>query len=608
MKVRRSRRHRGWTRAFFVLVALPLLGISPYIGVVNNPNENVRTYMTMAIVDHHTFMIDQEVRHFGWVNDMARVPGKKGQPDHVYSVKGPAVSYAGVPAYWAFRKAAIWLKHTPPHDGWKAAERDWWLRGATFALRFLVVQVPCFCFLLWFERYLRSVTSDISLRLSAVAAVGLGSNFLAYAQAFVSHSLFAVAGFLAFALPEMELRRLPGHRSIRRAFLAGFCCGLATLLEYHALPVSVILAVWGLCAFYRPTRLMAFALGGLVNAGAMMFFQWRAYGSPFTPGHKMVETPAFSAQTHTGLFGLTKPAWEPFKQLSIDTSFGFFGTSPYMWLGLLAVPFALVFTFGPRHRRRVRRTATFAWGFAMLSLWLILSGAVMWRGGWTVGPRYLGVAPPFFAFGATCALEKISRSGTVSRALARGAAGGLALASVLSIGFVSIVYNTLPPSLVHPLAQFALPLARGGFVAHHAMEWIGWKSTTYWYIAAAALLGAPLLATALRSKLKDAAYGQQLALAAFALWVGLLPQFVKRKPNDPPNFDLRSFVNAWEPPGRDRLTSLRAETERDGSRRPCLWHQLADLEASLTLASDAARDRARAGVPDSSCPRGFLGW
>lgn len=623
MKVRESRRDRRWIRAFFVLVALPFLGVSPYIGVVNNPNENVRTYMTMAIVENHTFRVDEEVRHFGWVNDMARVPGKNRQPDHVYSVKGPAVSYAGVPVYYAFRKVAGWLKHTTPRDGWKQEERDWWLRSTTFCLRLLVVQLPCFCFLVWFERYLRTVTSDLSLRLSAVAAVGLGTNYLAYAQAFVSHSLFGVAAFLAFALPEMELRRFPRHRSAWRAFLAGWFCGLATLLEYHALPVSIVLAMWGVSAFYRPTRLAAFAFGGLLNAGAMMFFQWRAYGSPFLPGHKMVESAAFSAQTHTGIFGLTKPAWEPFKLLSVDTSFGFFGTSPYMWLGLLAIPFALVFTFGSDHVQRVRRRATFVWVFAMLALWLILSGAVMWRGGWTVGPRYLGAAPPFFAFGATCALEKISRAGALSRATARGIAGGLALASVLTIGFVSLVYNTLPPSLIHPLGQFALPLARAGFVGHHVMEWIGWRSTTYWYVAAAALFSAPLIAATVRSRRSDFGYGWQLAFAAFALFAGLLPQLVEpqlvepqlvghqlvgHQPLQPSTFDLRPFVTAWEPSGRDRVTSLRAEAERYGSRRPCLWYRLADLEASLTLASDAARDRARAGVEKSICAKRFLGW
>ncbi len=608
MNVRERKGQGRWVAAFFVLVALPLLGVSPYIGVVNNPNENVRTYMTMALVEDHTFKIDDVVRRFGWVNDMAKVPAKGSVPDHFYSVKAPAVSYAGLPVYWAFRKIALALHHTAPSFTWKPEERAWWLRTATFALRLFVVQIPCFAFLVWFERYLRTVTPDLALRLGAVAAAGLGTNYLAYATCYVSHALFALAAFLAFALPEMELRRATVNRTVERAFWAGFFCGLTTLLEYHALPVSLILALWGASVFYRPTRLAAFAAGGLLNAGAMMLFQWRCFGTPFTPGHKMVQTQAFAAEHHKGIYGVMMPAWKPFKLLSVDLGFGFFGTSPYMWLGLLAIPFALFVTYGPPRVRRVRRLATLVWFLAMLSLWTIMSGALQWRGGWTVGPRYFGAAPPFFAFGAACALEYLARKGHIARGLARGVAGGLAVASVLTIGFVSIVYNTLPPDLEHPLAQFAIPLARAGFVAHHALEWVGWKSTTFWYIAAAALVGAPLLAVLSRRGLPGRAYALQLVVAALACWGGLVPQFLTPKPPEAPSarFDLRDFVRIWEPHGRDRITALQAEAERHGAESPCLWYRLADLEESVSLKAEAQHDAARAKTPRSACPKRAL--
>jgi hypothetical protein len=609
MKVRERRPDVWWARAFLFLVALPFLGISPYIGVVNNPNENVRTYMTMALVEDHTFKIDSVVQRFGWINDMARVPAHGKEPDHVYSLKGPAVSYAGVPFYWAFRKIAIWRKHPPPSETWKPDQRAWWLRASTFTLRLFVVQLPCFCFLVWFERYLRTVTSDLSLRLSAVAAAGLGTNYIAYAQAFVSHALVAVAAFLAFALTEIELRRMPQHRSMARAFWVGVFCGLVTMLEYSAFPISVILAVWGLSVFYRPTRLVSFALGGILNAAALMFFQWRSFGSPLTPGYKLAETQAFAIEHHKGLFGIVSPHWEPFKRLSIDPGFGFFGTSPYMWLGLLAVPLALVFTFGPPRIRRIRRRATLVWLVTMLSLWLVIGGYLQWRGGWTVGPRFFGAAPPFFAFGAACALEKLARRGPITRAVARGMAGGLAVASVITIGFVSIVYNTLPPDLLRPLAHFALPMARAGFVGHHVLEWVGLNSVVFWYIAAAALVGAPLVAVLARGKAHAWPYAAQLGVAALACWAGLRPQFAPPKPGEPlERFDLRGFVDVWEPHGRDRIASLRTEAERYGPRRPCLWYRLADLEESVGLVMDAVRDGKRSEAPRSRCPRRLLSF
>jgi hypothetical protein len=100
-------------RIFFVLCALPFFFVFPYIGAFNNPNENVRTYMTMAVVEDGTFEINDVVRRFGWVNDMAKVPHPDGTFSY-YSLKGPANSYAGIPVYWAYRSVAKLFGKTYP--------------------------------------------------------------------------------------------------------------------------------------------------------------------------------------------------------------------------------------------------------------------------------------------------------------------------------------------------------------------------------------------------------------------------------------------------------------------------------------------------------------
>ena len=71
-----GRKNRLIVRVFFALLFVVFTCIYPYIGALNNPNENVRTYMTMAIVEQHTFRIDQIVQRHGWVNDMAAAPDK----------------------------------------------------------------------------------------------------------------------------------------------------------------------------------------------------------------------------------------------------------------------------------------------------------------------------------------------------------------------------------------------------------------------------------------------------------------------------------------------------------------------------------------------------
>src|SRR4051812_46730868 len=106
MRAQPSKRTPRVVQLFFLMCSLPLLFVFPYIASINNPNENVRTYMTIALVENRTLCVDEIVQRYGWVNDMARVPEKHGNGAHYFSVKAPAVSYAGVPIYWAFSKIA----------------------------------------------------------------------------------------------------------------------------------------------------------------------------------------------------------------------------------------------------------------------------------------------------------------------------------------------------------------------------------------------------------------------------------------------------------------------------------------------------------------------
>jgi hypothetical protein len=606
-----EKRNAVLRRLFFALAFVPMMCVFPYLTWVNNPNENVRTYMTMAIVDDHTFRIDDVVARFGWVNDMARVPFPDGS-FHYYSVKAPAISYAGVPAYWAFEQIANKLGHPLPGATSTMEERQWWLRSATWAVRLFAVQLPCWLFLVFFERWLRGVSSDAVLRLTAVAAAGLGTNYLAYTHMYASHALFAVAAFAGFALTERELRRSHGVAKRRRwwiALLAGWFIGWSVLLEYHALPVALVLAIFAAIVFRRPTRLLSLALGGLFHVGAMMFFQWRAYGNPFTPGHKMVENPRFAAEHHQGLFGILMPTWDNVRNLSASPAYGFFGTSPYMWLGLFAIPLtslAFFWLVRPRVGRWRRLAVHRTWVIAMLALWMVNAGAIEWRAGWTVGPRYLGAAPPFFAFGAVFALEYFARKSPWHRAIARGAAGGLALASVLSIGLVGIIFDTLPETVTRPFLQFTLPLARAGFVPHHVLEWFGVTGIWPWYVAAGCLVGAPILATLCPMREGWKRFVARALVFAVALGVGLLPAASKQTDEEIAAFDLRGFVQNWEPQGRDRLSLARIDAERAGSRRPCLWVDVARLEQILGLKPEANRDASRAGSPTPQCKRRWL--
>jgi hypothetical protein len=663
------RQRKGLHRLFFFLVLLPMLLVFPYLRALNNPNEYVRVFTVMSLVESGTYRIDEQVQTFGWVNDMAKTKGRDDGVDHYYMVKGPGAVYVGIPGYFLFSKVvapALGKKYPGVFGGHPTAEdkpaglvpatqeeRLWWLKMGTWAMRIFGTQIPCFLFLVWFERYLRSFTQDPAIRYAAVAAAGLGTNFLAYVHMFASHSIYAAIAFLAFATIESELRKSQGDPKrirISRALFAGFCTSACVALEYQALFLTLVLTLFATLSFWsplralfwligaipglrgarrlvplgasvNPTRILAFGVGGLLNIPHVMYFHWAAYNNPFTPGHQKLETARFASEHQMGLWGILWPTWDHIKALAIDPGFGFFGMSPFMWIGLIGAPLIL---FGPRtgtgligtggaspaSYRTHMRVITLVCLAGMAVVIGVNAGFVEWRAGWTVGPRYLVVCAPFFAFLGAITLERMAQGSRAKRAIARGVGGGLALAGVVTIGTVGLLIDTLPETIARPFAQFSIPMARVGLVPHHVGEWFGWDSTTLWYVACGAMLLAPIVAGLVwhRGEQRgEIATRTIMFVAAFAL--GMVPAF------SPPEDSTQLFVlhpstipigTGWEPPGRDRLTKLREQAERYGSRGPgpCIWYRIADLERVLNQIPQASRDEARAkGASKETCPK-----
>jgi hypothetical protein len=616
------------TTAFFILAFIVFTCVEPYLAPVNNPNENTRTYLTMAIVEQHTFNLDDIVERQGWTGDLGRASEpeaaskllssahaakpkgrteahlRQNQVDKKFymSVKAPATSYFGVPFYWAFTKIAPHFGHRVPTAASTQADRTWWLRAATFTLRLCTVQVPCFLFLLWFERWLRRTTDDIVLRLSAVATVAFGSNFLAYSLMYVSHATCAVAAFSSFGIvlrTRLDSRGDSRERRMSTAFLVGLLTGMVPFLEYTAVPIALFLGLYGIATFWRPRQLAAFAIGGLIDVAGLTFYQARACEGWKSPCPRLAEGYSW---LHTKSFGFGKPSVSFLEEASFSHSSGFFGMSPFMWLGLLAIPFGLFVTYGTPLQRRERRLATGVWMVMMAFLWLFVSAASNPHGGWSIGPRYLGAAPPFFAFGAALALEKVAQRSRGWRLIARASAGGLAIASAVQVGLVSIVYNTVTETTARPLMGFAWPLIRAGFVPHHVGELFGWASPVAWFVIAGCLLLAVVLAATWPSNDKPWSWTLRIVLVIAFATVGLRPAFKPLAPGEANDDQFPPYVvGIWEPEGRDRLARTREEANRLGAAQPCLWYKVADFETRLLMTREAARDAKRATVPPQTC-------
>lgn len=585
-------------RLFFALLAVVYLTVFPYFQPLNNPNENTRVYLTVALVDHGTFRLDEVVRRHGWTNDMARVPDPDGS-SHYAAAKGPLVAYLGVPVYAAQRGVARLLHLGPPAADAPAAAAASWLRATTLTLQLFCVHLPCLLFLLWFERRLRRWAPDLSLRLSAVVAVGLGSNFLAYSFLFASHALCAVASFVALdfiAACRLRARGDPGRARPAHALAAGLLAGLPALLEYQNASLSLILGLYGLSLFRRRRTLPALAAGALIDVLLLALFQWRSFGAPWKTGVLFMENPAFRAVWQQGFLGFTLPRPEALSALLFDGAFGLFSTSPWLLLGLAGAALAPLLLRTPGPARRERRLELLVAAAMIVALTLLMSGNISWRGGWTIGPRYLGALPPLLALPAVALLSSLARSPRAREPL-RAAAAALALASFARAGAVALFTSTLPESIERPLLQIVLPWLRLRLFPHHAAELLGARSPAFWLATAACAVAAasfPLVAAAAPAPHRALRAVAALALAGVLLVPAL--RLPAGKPDDGPA--VRAFFySIWEPAGLDLLARARAAAASDA----CAEREVARLERLL------GRPREAEGAERRGAACGFLG-
>jgi hypothetical protein len=411
--------------------AFAYLYVFPYQAQINNPNENVRLYMTAAIVEEGRFEIDTLRARWGYVNDAATHGG------HVYSVKAPGTSLLAVPGYAAYR--ALMSALGRPFDRTQAL----------WVCRLVATILPTLLFLAWFHRWLSRRGYHPVLRDATFFSVALGSMLYGYGMLLVSHTLSAATAFGAFMLL-YDAREGSARCGNGRAFCAGLLAAAATLFEYPALPVSVALTVYALYVLWRRgglQRIAAFAAGGVIPALIMMHFQWRAFGNPLTPGHLFVENDAFRAAHHQGLYGATGPTFEALYGLLIDPGAGLFPLTPLLVFGV----FGLVQLARDRARRADAITAI---AVVLLSV-LVISSMNNWRGGWTIGARYLAVTVPFLAWAALCALERLAER---REALAIALALGATATGMFASGLPSAYYPHLPPELTRPLPQLFMLL------------------------------------------------------------------------------------------------------------------------------------------------------
>jgi len=549
---------RRRTLAALTLCAIAYLYVFPYQPRINNPNENVRLYMTAALAERGTYVIDHYREEWGWVNDCAVRDG------HAYSVKAPASSFLGVPPYWAY-------VHLTQLTG-----RDFDRTEALWVCRVFASILPWLLFLWFFHRFLGRHTSSPLARDGVFVSVALGSCLYGYGLLFMSHTLSAAAAFGAFML--LHDAKHAGRIRTARAFLAGLLAASVTLLEYPGFVASALLTIYALVAVRPVLRLVPFALGALIPTAAMMHFQWRCFGSPFSPGHLYVENDFFRGRHEEGFFGAVGLQPEALYGLLVHPGAGLFSLTPLLLASFVGFYVLL-------KSRRTRLDGATALGICTLTLAGI---AVMnnWRGGWTIGPRYLAVVYPFLALASLRGLEGLTkRTPHLAAAFVVGTTG----VGLLLSGVPSAFYPHYPIPVDRPLTQIVSVLAAHDFAPFTASNLVGvygaLSMLPLLFVAVAAWLW---VASALPDKRAraSAVLGGLVFLAALAIPLSWDP-----RPGHADVDEARAFIiSTWTPEGHDRVSRLR-ETLAD---EPEGYRTLAELLDREGRHAEATRARARA--------------
>ena len=637
-----------------VLLAFLYLWVFPYYAAINNPNENVRVYMTVAIVDDHTFGINRVERDWGYVND------KSIRNGILYSSKAPGTSYLGVPGYWLLTKisgrntlpltpAQVHAHHKPPLSR----------TTVIYFLRLWSNVLPALLFGYFFHRFLGKNTRSPALREAVFFSTMLGTQLYAYSEVFASHAhnAFAVMGALMAIAVVRERDRVARAAKREEGWnlglmaLTGLLGAAATMFEYPAaigtagvvililatgaerrklallaavplvalaakfaidhkkIPAAVmaLLAVVAYAATLTPrslVRLVAAGIGSIPPTALVMLYHKRCFGDPFKPGYSYLENPEFRSQTNQGFFGTTAFSWEAATRLWLDPSFGLVASTA-IYLAAIA-GFGAYFSWRPPKKfvwpvrvasigvvcfaaakcvlaviaikaanwqgAGVDQAVWVAWllvsfmllasvtlpkpvlpdalfGASMLIVCFVLSKLIgtmnNWRGGWTVGPRYLATLEPLVAVAALVGLEAIAARGPAWRRATTVFAGGAAVQSFLMSAVPSAWFPHVPTEFVSPFFELFVPLVRDGYAPRNAgwyfFEWQGMRGMIPFFV-----VGAIITAIVLRGdERKPLAIGAHV-LGAAAVALLLVAPFAAAAKYE--SMGVTRFVKSvWEP-------------------------------------------------------------
>ncbi|MBK6693219.1 MAG: hypothetical protein IPG50_13590 [Myxococcales bacterium] len=423
-----------------VLMALHLYAF-PYFPKLKHANELPRVLTTQEIVHKGTFQLNERLDELGSRADISTTPAGRQ-----YQNKAPGLTILATAVYWPVAVVARAFGGTPS------------MALTTWLLRVTMVTLPAVLFLGLFRRMAGRFAPDSdAARDAALIAYAFGSLAFPYALLFMSHVPAAVAVGAAFVVASDEAHS-PAPTRWRGSLLIGAALGLAMFVEYQAIFAAFFIGVFVLAKSPRGARLRAvvgMALGALPFLVALGFYHQACFGSPFRTGY------AYSVDeaNRVGFMGIVGPSAKAVTQLFTRGNNGLLVFSPWV---LFSVVGAVAIARSRELRARIGAEALVASAIGLTYLAFVGSLAPEFgRAGWSVGPRYIAVAIPFFGWLAAAGLAVCRKHDELwVPALAT------IFAAVLVNVLAATTYPHWPTQFANPVFEISVRLLREGHAPH----------------------------------------------------------------------------------------------------------------------------------------------
>ncbi len=349
-------------------------------------NANARYTLTLALVDKHTFSIDDYHEA-----DIVMTGDKAYYNGHFYSDKSPALSFIAVPFYAAIKP---FLKMS-----------DSIVKTVT-AYRWTIFWTVC----LWaalgamlFYKLMRYFGAGNHEAILLTFFMIYGTNVGGYTSIFYPY-LPATTCLLGAYVLLMQVRLRQEQISAWRAAFIGFLISMAGFLEFTFGLAGALLMLLVLATMQPRWKFVYTVLGAVPPVLILFAYNWYLFGALSLP-YEYEYDKVFREGMQAGFMGITRPDPAVLYFVTVHPFKGLFFYSPILLFFLLGSLW--VKRLGP-------------WGIDLLAAWAIFVGYLlfntsyyMWWGGWSMGSRHLIPMIPFMFMPILAALRRHPQLSTV---------------------------------------------------------------------------------------------------------------------------------------------------------------------------------------------------